>query len=268
MNKQKIIDVQAQRIKNGKTIDKVGVTDVSYPIVVMDRKLGSQHTIARTTMSVQLPRQFRGTHMSRFLEILNGVGRARITPAKITEMLVAIKKTLDAETAYILLEFPYFIDKAAPVSGVESLRKYECRFEGILDEAGNVDFFVEVHVTVMNLCPCSRELSVGKSAHNQRSMVKVRLKTERLVWIEEIIEIVESCASTPVYTVLKRVDEKAVMDAAHDKPRFVEDIVREISNRLDVVNGVQYYRVESENFESIHDHNVFACIERDLTQAI
>ncbi|MCD4653767.1 GTP cyclohydrolase FolE2 [bacterium] len=258
-----MIDVQSQTIVNGKTIDKVGVTDVSYPIVVMDKKYGSQHTIAKARMSVQLPRHFRGTHMSRFLEILNSVGRSRITPAKIKEILKSIKKILNAEAAHVLFEFPYFIDKAAPVSGAEGSREYQCGFEGILDENGDIHFFLAVNVTVMNLCPCSRELSVGKSAHNQRSSVKVRIKCRKLIWIEEIVEIIESCASSPVYTLLKRVDEKRVMDLAHDKPRFVEDIVRAISEKMDEMNSILQYRIESENYESIHDHNVYACIERD-----
>ncbi|MBN1296932.1 GTP cyclohydrolase I FolE2 [bacterium] len=257
-----MIDVQSQTIPNGKTIDQVGVANVSYPIVVMDRKYGSQHTVANIRMSVQLPRHFRGTHMSRFLEILNGVGRSRITPGKIKDMLISIRESLDAEAAYMALEFPYFIDKAAPESGMEGTRKYLCCFEGRLDEQGETQFILEVNVTVLNLCPCSRELSIGKSAHNQRSSVKVRLECNRLIWIEDIIEIVESSASSPVYTILKRVDEKVVMDRAHDKPRFVEDIVREIAGKLDSVEGVGHYRVESENYESIHDHNVFACIEK------
>jgi len=260
-----MIDVQAQKIKNGRVIDKVGVTDVSYPIVVMDKKYGSQHTIAKARMSVQLPREFRGTHMSRFLEILNSVGRSRITPGKIKDILVSIKTVLDAEAAHVLLEFPYFIDKAAPVSGAEGMREYQCGFEGILDEHGEVHFFLDLTVTVMNLCPCSRELSIGKSAHNQRSTVNVRLKCNKLVWIEDVVDIIESCASSPVYTLLKRVDEKEVMDLAHDKPRFVEDIVREISTKLDLIEGILYYRIESENYESIHDHNVYACIEQDFS---
>ena len=258
-----MIDVQAQRLPNGRTIDKVGVSDVAYPIVVMDRKFGHQNTVATCRMSVQLPRHFRGTHMSRFLEVLNDVGRSKITPRKICDILETIKETLDAESAFVQLRFPYFIDKAAPKSGVEGLREYLCAFEGNNDVHGNTEFYLEVEVSVMNLCPCSRELSIGKSAHNQRSNVKVRIRCTRLIWIEEIVEIVESCASSPVFTVLKRVDEKAVMDAAHDKPRFVEDIVREIADRLDQLQGVDYYRVESVNYESIHDHNVFACIERD-----
>lgn len=259
-----MIDIQSQTLSNGRTIDKVGVSNVSYPIVVMDRKYGSQHTVANVSMSVQLPKQFRGTHMSRFLEILNGVGRSRVTPAKVREMLRSIKETLDADAAYLSFEFPYFIDKEAPASKSVGVRKYICGFEGVLDHDGNTRFYLDVNVTVLNLCPCSRELSVGKSAHNQRSEVKIRIECNRMIWIEDVVAIAESSASSPVYTVLKRIDEKVVMDRAHDNPRFVEDIVREVAGKLDDLPGIRYYRVESENFESIHDHNVYACIETEV----
>jgi GTP cyclohydrolase IB len=258
-------DVQSQVIANGKTIDRVGVTNLSYPVVVMDKKYGKQHTVANIRMFVQLPEHFRGTHMSRFLEVLNRMGRTRITPNKIKEILVSIKQALKARTAHVILCFPYFIDKEAPISKSEGMREYQCCFEGIHDENDQAHFFLEVNVTVMNLCPCSRELSPGKSAHNQRSEVSVRIKCNRLIWIEDIVEIIESSASSPVYTILKRSDEKAVMDRAHDNPKFVEDIVREIAHKLDAVDGIFSYRVESENFESIHHHNVYACIERDCT---
>ncbi|MBN1879617.1 GTP cyclohydrolase I FolE2 [bacterium] len=260
-----MIDIQSQHIDNGRTIDKVGVTNLSYPIVVMDKKYGEQHTVATIKMFVQLPEHFRGTHMSRFLEVLNKMGRTRITPGKIRDILISIKQVLKARTAHIALTFPYFIDQQAPVSKSEGLREYQCCFEGTHDENNSVHFSLEVHVTVLNLCPCSRELSVGKSAHNQRSEVRVRIKTDKLIWIEDVVALVEASASSPVYTVLKRVDEKAVMDKAHDNPRFVEDIVREVADRLEKTEGIYYYRVESENFESIHHHNVYACIERDLT---
>nr|HPQ41546.1 GTP cyclohydrolase FolE2 [bacterium] len=230
------------------------------------RKYGSQHTVASVRMSVRLPRHFRGTHMSRFLEILNGVGRSRVTPVKVREMLRSIRDTLDADGAYLAFEFPYFIDKEAPESGSVGVRKYLCGFEGMLDDSGHTRFFLDVNVTVLNLCPCSRELSPGKSAHNQRSVVKIRLECNRMIWIEDIVEIAESSASSPVYTVLKRVDEKVVMDRAHDKPRFVEDIVREVASKLDALHGIRYYRVETENFESIHDHNVYACIEKEFDE--
>ncbi len=255
-------DIQSQVIKNGKTIDRVGVTNLSYPVVVMDKKYGEQHTVAKIRMSVELPKHFRGTHMSRFLEVLNKVGRTRITPHKIKDILISIKSSLKAQTAHIVLEFPYFIDREAPVSKSEGLRQYRCLFEGTHGPDNEIQFYLEVHVTVLNLCPCSRELSPGKSAHNQRSEVSVRIKCNKLIWIEDIVSLVESCASSPVYTVLKRVDEKAVMDRAHEKPKFVEDIVRDISNQLDGIDGIRYYRVESENLESIHHHNVYACIER------
>lgn len=258
-----MIDIQSQVIENGKTIDKVGVTNLSYPIVVMDKKYGKQHTIANIKMFVQLPDHFRGTHMSRFLEVLNRVGRTKITPSKINDILISIKQALKAKTAHITLCFPYFIDKDAPVSKAEGLREYLCCFEGTHDEFDCAHFYLDVKVTVMNLCPCSRELSPGKSAHNQRSEVSVRIKCDKLIWIEDVVEMVESSASSPVYTILKRSDEKAVMDQAHDNPKFVEDIVREIAHKLDAIEGVFYYRVESENFESIHHHNVYACIEKD-----
>ncbi len=257
-----MIDLQSELIDGNMTIDKVGVKNLRYPIIVKDKQFGSQSTIATINMYVQLPKQYRGTHMSRFIEVINDVGGEKINRNRIRTILLHIKKTLSAKAAHIEVSFPYFIRKEAPVSHSTGLVEYGCRLYGSHDENDQFRLILEVNIMVLNLCPCSRELSTGKSAHNQRSMVTVKLCSGPMVWIEDIVDLVESSASSPIYTVIKRSDEKAIMDRAHDNPRFVEDIVREVASKLDAMSGIYWFSVESENFESIHNHNAYAYIEK------
>jgi GTP cyclohydrolase IB len=262
-----MIDVQSQILEKGRIIDKVGVKHLSYPIIEKDKLLGSQPTVASINMFVQLPARFRGTHMSRFLEIINHVARERITPARIRTILLRMKEVLAAKAAHIEFFFPYFIDRTAPVSKSKGLMEYDCGLYGSHTESGEFKLVLEVSAMVLNLCPCSKELSKGKSAHNQRSRVTVKIQSGPLIWIEDLIDIIETCASSPIYTVLKRSDEKYVMDHAHENPRFVEDIVREIASRIEQIEGVSWFSVESENMESIHNHNVYAYIEKQPLEA-
>ncbi|MBF0426120.1 MAG: GTP cyclohydrolase I FolE2 [Magnetococcales bacterium] len=251
-------DVQSQHDGRHLAIDKVGVKEIRHPIVIRDRNLGSQHTIATINMFVNLPHQFKGTHMSRFLEVLAEHDRA-ISVESLPHLLEKIRSHLRAEQAHMDLEFPYFIRKVAPVSGAAALMDYKVRFSGLLDHHG-FQLTLGVTVPVTSLCPCSKEIS-RYGAHNQRSHVTVTLRTREFVWIEEVIELVERNASCELYAILKRPDEKFVTERAYENPRFVEDMVRAVAADLDDDGRISWYSVESENFESIHNHSAYAFIE-------
>ncbi|MBN1779778.1 GTP cyclohydrolase I FolE2 [bacterium] len=257
-----MIDVQNQKDIRNMPIDRVGVKNLRYPVTVLDRSNREQHTVASVSMDVNLPHHFRGTHMSRFIEILNETHR-ELHIDKITKILQRMKKRLEAEQASMEIRFPYFIEKKAPVSGAESLMEYQCLYQGTL--ADRSDFILGVDVPVTTLCPCSREMS-EHGAHNQRSVVRIRVRTCKFVWIEELIEYAEQSASSPLYALLKREDEKAVTEQAYDKPMFVEDMVREVALHLEKDNRITWYAVESENMESIHNHDAYARIENLKSQ--
>ncbi len=253
------IDIQSQEDKRKITIDKVGVKKVRYPIIVEDRINGTQNTVADMDIFVELPHHHRGTHMSRFIEVLNRFHKDNFIK-KLPEFLEEVRNALNADASYIKIIFPYFINKIAPVSGIKALLSYNCFFEASLKKDFKLVIGVEVPVTT--LCPCSKEIS-DYGAHSQRSLVVVKLTFDEFVWLEEIIEIVESSASSEVYSLLKRVDEKYVTEKAYDHPVFVEDIVREITLKLESDNRIKWFKVESENLESIHNHNAYACVERN-----
>ena len=252
-------DVQKEPPPRKIPIDKVGVEDVTYPIRVMDKENGFQNTVARIKMSVDLPHNFRGTHMSRFIEVLNK-HLHNITLYNLENILEDIRKELDAETSHIEIEFPYFIRKKAPISGMESFMNYRCKFIASKDD--KFDFILEVNVPVHTLCPCSKEIS-ERGAHNQRALVSVQVRMKKLVWIEEIVEMVEGSASAPLYALLKREDERYITEHAYDNPRFVEDVVREVAVNLDRDERIIWYFINVKSFESIHNHNAFACLKRD-----
>lgn len=252
-------DVQSQEDPRKIPLDKVGIEDLLYPIRVMDRANVLQHTVAKVKLAVELPHNFRGTHMSRFVEVLNKHSN-NITLQNIENILDELKKVLKAEKSYLELEFPYFIKKKAPVSGMESFMNYRCKF--IASKDSNFDFMLEVNVPVHTLCPCSKEIS-EKGAHNQRAEVQVQVRTSKLVWIEEIAEMAENSASSPLFALLKRVDEKRVTEKAYETPRFVEDVARELAIKLNKDERILWYRIVVKSFESIHNHNAFACLEVD-----
>lgn len=239
-------------------IDKVGVKNVRYPIVVQDKNNARQHTIARINMYVELPHQFKGTHMSRFMEILNQYREEEVTLDEMESILRDMKSRLESQCAHIELSFPYFIEKKAPASGARGLMSYDCRFIATL--SNEKDFILEVSVPVTSLCPCSREIS-AYGAHNQRSYVRVAIRSSAMVWIEDLISIIEQCGSAPVYSLLKREDEKVVTEQAYENPMFVEDIVRSVTLKLQQVDRIKWFRVECENFESIHNHSAYATLE-------
>ncbi|GAM09039.1 GTP cyclohydrolase FolE2 [Geobacter sp. OR-1] len=253
-------DMQTRRDTRKIAIDKVGVKDISYPIVVMDKNRKFQHTVARINMYVDLPHHFKGTHMSRFVEILNAY-REEIALDKLETILQEMKKKLGASSAHLEMEFPYFVEKSAPVSRAKSLMEYTCSFSATLSDS--FDFVLGVQVPVTSLCPCSKELS-RYGAHNQRGIVSVNIRYRDFIWIEDLIELIEECGSSPVWSLLKREDEKFVTEHAFDNPKFVEDMVREVTQRLSALDEVIWFSVSAENFESIHKHSAYASIERTL----
>jgi len=254
-----IEDVQNIADKRQIAIDKVGIKDIQHPIKISDRSTGEQNTIATFNMYVNLPHQFKGTHMSRFVEILNQNERD-ITVQSFRDMLPQMTERLQAESGYIEMEFPYFVNKEAPISKVQSLMDYQVSFLGEI--TGNeTDVMVKVVVPVTSLCPCSKNIS-DYGAHNQRSHVTVTVRAESFIWIEDIIDLVEQEASCEIFGLLKRPDEKFVTEKAYDNPKFVEDIVRDIAAQLNDDDRINAYTVESENFESIHNHSAYALISK------
>jgi GTP cyclohydrolase I len=251
-------DVQSQPDLRNIPIDRVGVKNLRYPITVLDRANKKQRTIASINMYVNLPHRFRGTHMSRFVEVLNE-NKREIHIDTIGEILKNIKSKLNAEQAHMEVSFPYFIEKSSPVSKTKSLMEYGCSYMGSLSD--EEDFVLGVEVPVTTLCPCSKEIS-NRGAHNQRSLVRIQVRLKGFVWIEELIDIAESSSSCPIYALLKRSDEKYVTEHSFDNPRFVEDVVREAALRLNADTRITWYRVESENLESIHNHNAYAAVEK------
>jgi GTP cyclohydrolase I len=255
-----IPDVQNSADTRRLAINKVGIKDIRHPVRVRDRSGGEQHTIAMFNMYVNLPHNFKGTHMSRFVEILNVPGR-EISVDSFKGMLMEMTDRLEAEAGHIEMTFTYFVTKAAPVSGVRSLMDYEVTFVGEIRD-GQPAMNLKVVVPVTSLCPCSKKIS-KYGAHNQRSHVTVNVRTQGFIWIEDVIDLVEKEASCELYGLLKRPDEKYVTERAYENPKFVEDMVRDIAAKLNQDDRVAAYSVESENFESIHNHSAYAMIERD-----
>lgn len=256
-------DVQSSQDTRQIPINKVGIKDIRHPVRVSDRTGGEQHTIANFNMYVNLPHNFKGTHMSRFVEILNNHER-EISVKSFKEMMVEMTERLEADSGHIEMNFPYFVNKTAPESKVQSLMDYDVTFIGDFISGDN-QFTLKVLVPVTSLCPCSKKIS-DYGAHNQRSHVTVTAKLNDFMWIEEIIDLVEQEASCELYGLLKRPDEKAITERAYDNPKFVEDMVRDVAARLNAEDRIISYIAESENFESIHNHSAYALIEKDKTK--
>jgi GTP cyclohydrolase I len=254
-----IEDVQSHADTRRLPINRVGIKDISHPVRVRDRSAGEQHTVATFNMYVSLPHNFKGTHMSRFVEILHT--EREISVESFRTMLGTMTERLEADAGHIEMSFPFFVMKKAPVSGVESLMNYQATLIGERVN-GCTQMWVRVIVPVTSLCPCSKKIS-DYGAHNQRSHVTIKAKLRTHMWIEELIEIAESEASSELYGILKRPDEKYVTERAYDNPKFVEDMVRDVATRLNAEERIGAYVVESENFESIHNHSAYALIERD-----
>ena len=256
-------DVQSSKDLRAIAINKVGIKDIRHPVQVKDRTGQVQHTVATFNMYVDLPHHFKGTHMSRFVEILNNHDW-EITVDSFKTMLTEMTARLDADCGHIEMTFDYFVNKKAPASGVQSLLDYKVSMIGA-HKNGASTINVKVVVPVTSLCPCSKKIS-DYGAHNQRSHVTVNAQTDDFIWIEEIIDIVEKQASCELYGLLKRPDEKIVTERAYDNPKFVEDIVRDIAAQLNSDDRINSYVVESENFESIHNHSAYALIEKDKSK--
>jgi GTP cyclohydrolase I len=255
-----MIDIQNLRDDRNIDIQRVGVKGLKYPIVVLDRAHKTQPVNATINMYVNLRHHFKGTHMSRFVEVLNEI-REKVNIHTFQSILEKIRVKLRAESAHIEIGFPYFIEKTAPRSGAKSLMEYHCRFLGTLDGRG-MDFVVGMEVPVTTVCPCSREISRA-GAHNQRGIVTVMVRFRKFFWIEDVIKLIEGSASGEVYSLLKRVDEKFVTERGYDHPMFVEDVVRNVAKGLAMDPNFTWYRVEAENFESIHNHSAYACVESE-----
>jgi len=259
----KIPDVQSSQDTRKIPIDKVGIKAIKHPIRIKERNGGEQHTIAEFNMYVDLPHNFKGTHMSRFVQILNEHER-EISVDTFRLMLSEMTERLEAQSGHIEMNFPYFINKAAPVTGVKSLMDYDLTFIGEIHN-GHPTTYVKVVVPVTSLCPCSKKIS-DRGAHNQRSHITITARLKKFIWIEELIDLVENEASCELYGLLKRPDEKHVTERAYDNPKFVEDTVRDIAARLNAEDRISAYTLEAENFESIHNHSAYAYIEKDKIQ--
>lgn len=261
MPRRSLKDIQSQPDDRNLPINKVGVKDITYPVVVLDRADGLQHTVARINMYVDLPEHFRGTHMSRFVEVLNRY-QGGISTKNVRDILEDLKKELNAKTSHVNIEFPYFITKTAPVSGEKSKMDYICKLQG----DSSVDYYtLQVKVPLLSVCPCSKEIS-QYGAHNQRSVVSVSVRAREILWIEELIELVEECGSSQIYALLKREDEKYITERSYENPVFVEDIVRNVAIKLLAHPKVLWFIVETESMESIHNHSAYAQIEIDKSK--
>lgn len=256
-----MIDIQKQRDYRHIPIDKVGIKGLKYPVKVLDKKSGNlQSTVAVINMYVDLPHQCKGTHMSRFVEMLH-LFREQVSLESITNILEDMKHILGARSSHIEITFSYFIEKKSPVTGARGLMDYTCSILGSSDPDKNKDMVLKVAVPITSVCPCSKEIS-EYGAHNQRGEVLVSTRFKKFIWIEDVIELVEKSASCDVYSVLKREDEKYVTEHGYKNPKFVEDVVRDVSKILIKDDNITWFSVSAENFESIHNHSAYAYIER------
>ncbi|MGD9210579.1 MAG: GTP cyclohydrolase FolE2 [Desulfobacteraceae bacterium] len=253
-------DVQNQKDDRNIAIDKVGIKNLRYPINVRDRRDGRQATVASINMYVDLPHEYKGTHMSRFVELLHLL-QPEISLKKFSVILEQMKKHLNAASAHIEMTFPYFIEKKAPTSHSPGLMDYTCQIIGTSNCNDEIDLISVVNVPITSVCPCSKEIS-QEGAHNQRGEVRLKTRFKRFIWLEDMIELVESCASCDVFSVLKRVDEKYVTEKGFSNPKFVEDIVRDVAIKLNRDDNIIWFSVSAENFESIHNHSAFAQITK------
>ena len=253
-------DVQKEYDSRNIQIDRVGVRNVNYPIITLYQDGGTQSTIARISMSVLLPREYRGTHMSRFIETLEEY-RGRVSPHNLEGFTRRLCEKLNASESSVRFRFPYYFRKKAPVSKIESYSKCNIDLQANYIMGGNLDMITGLALNVQTLCPCSKEIS-QYGAHNQRAVVSLKVRCKGLVWFEELIAMIEESASSPLYTLLKREDEKFITEHAYENPRFVEDVIRELAVRLDGEERITWYSASVESEESIHDHSAFAEIER------
>lgn len=253
-------DVQAEDDGRNIRIDRVGVRRVKFPLNVVARGGGLRPTVAEVDLAVELPQKWRGTHMSRLVEVMTSY-RERLWLDTMGDLLDDLRSRLDARASFARVEFPFFIDKAAPVTGAVGPLAYRCALGGESVE-GRVDLTLEVVVPVTTLCPCSQAMA-DRGAHNQRGAIKTVVRFHGPLFIEDLVELVEACGSCGVYSVLKRPDEKWVTEHAYARPRFVEDVVRDVAVALGERPDVTWFAIEAESHESIHDHDAYAFVKRD-----
>jgi GTP cyclohydrolase I len=259
---ENLTDIQNQKDSRNLAIDRVGVKNLRYPLRIRDKANSEQGTVATISMAVDLPKEYKGTHMSRFVEVLNSHGPV-LDVHTICGIPTELLERLDSHRAHVEFRFPFFLKKAAPVTGREGMIDYEVIFD-VDASRDELEFIVTVLVPVTTLCPCSKAIS-ARGAHNQRGIVTYAVKfSGEPIWIEDLVRLVERCASCELYSVLKRPDEKFVTERAYDNPVFVEDLVRNVAAASDAQEGISWYRVEAENFESIHNHNAYAVIEKKV----
>lgn len=251
-------DVQSEKDQRRVALKYVGVDEIRWPLQLRDKQRGVQHTVAKVRLAVDLPQDTRGTHMSRFVECLQELEYLELGQEE--RVLDLLKEHLQAESAMMRLEFPYFLQKAAPVSGKVAPMDIDCVFTA--EKRDKFSLKVRADIPIQTLCPCSKEIS-ERGAHNQRAVARMEVLAGEMVWLEELAEMADRAASSPVYSLLKRPDEKFVTEHAYDNPRFVEDVVRELALMLDKDQRIKAYRVRVESIESIHNHNAFAVVERD-----
>jgi len=251
-------DTQNQPDTRGIPLDRVGVTKVRFPLQVRDKTRGAQHTVATISLSVDLPDHFKGTHMSRFLEALQAHG-PEVDVHALGGVPRELLSRLDATRAHVEFDFPYFMEKKAPATGAPGLMDYQVHL-ALVATQDSFESVLTVTVPVTTLCPCSKAIS-ERGAHNQRGEVRYALRSKEPIWIEDLVRVVEQSASAELFSVLKRPDEKAVTERAYDRPVFVEDLVRNVAVRTRKDPNVLWFRVEAENFESIHNHNAYAVVE-------
>ncbi len=255
---KELVDIQSERDERQIAIDRVGVKGLRYPIEIQDKEHRVQSTVATVALSVDLPHHYKGTHMSRFIEVLSSHG-PRLSVTDMSKIPLELLGRLEAERAHVEFRFPFFIEKKAPATGAPGLMDYFVTFE-VEAEGREIDFVVKLEVPVTTLCPCSKAIS-ARGAHNQRGIVTYSVRFREPVWVEDLIRLVEEGASSELYSLLKRPDEKAVTERAFDNPVFVEDLVRNVAARSRAQDDITWFRIEAENFESIHNHNAFAVIE-------
>lgn len=254
-----LTDIQNMQDSRGVEIQKVGVKGVEVPLSVQRKNADNQIVSAKARLSVALPHNYKGTHMSRFIEVLSEWENKNLLGIDIRGCLVDVIEKLQAQKAEVKFEFKYFIEKFAPVSKKKSLMGYDCSFKGIYKKNGEYKFILGVKVPVTTLCPCSKEIS-DYGAHNQRAIVNVNISynEENIIWLEDLIEIVENCSSSPLYPLLKREDEKFVTEKAYENPKFVEDVLRDVVLKFRANDAITWFEVDIESIESIHNHSAWA----------
>lgn len=256
-------DVQNLTDERGVTIQKVGIKNLDFPLIIQRKDKENIVVSAKVTAGVSLPSHYKGTHMSRFVEILNEWRNKKLIGVDIKGCIQAMVERLNAKSGYLKFEFQYFIDKKSPITGIAAPMCYDCYFEGVLDDFSGEDeeytFYLGVKVPVTTLCPCSKEIS-SYGAHNQRAIVSVKLTydDEEHIWLEDLVSDIESCASCELYSLLKREDEKFVTEQAYNNPKFVEDLLRDVVIKLRQNEKIDSFDVECEAFESIHNHSAWA----------